>query len=338
MVENATAIIIFKEYPHIDLKERAEELFTLCTYAAQGKIEPLISIYDCRMIGTWPTEPQPMRGFVDRMRSLEGKHNVLSVSLAHGFPWGDVPDVGAKVLVITNSDPEKGNITAQDLGREFWAIRNDIGTEYLKIDEALDRAMESEGGPIVIADAPDNPGGGAPGDSTFILKRVIDRDIKNIALIGFWDPLAVRFCFQAGEGTSFDLRVGGKCGQASGDPVDLHVTVKRLIKDAKQTFLRTERPVGDAAWVSADDVDLVLISQRSQTGHPDLMTQFGLDPLSRKIIVVKSSQHFRAGFVPIARDIFYVRAPGAVTRDFAKIPYKNKKGPYWPRVTNPFSS
>ena len=96
------------------------------------------------------------------------------------------------------------------------------------IDAALDEALAFDGGPVVLADGADNPGGGAAGDSTFILKRLLERGIGNVCLGPLWDPVAVRIAFEAGEGATLLLRIGGKVGPLSGDPLDLRVTVKAL--------------------------------------------------------------------------------------------------------------
>ncbi|MCG8694466.1 MAG: M81 family metallopeptidase [Minwuiales bacterium] len=337
MVGNASAIITFKEYPHIDFNERAEELFDLCLATARGEVKPTMSLYDCRMISMWRTPVEPMRGFVDRMQSLEGKDGVLSVSFGHGFPWGDVADVGAKMLVVTDNDPEKGAALAESLGRQIWEMREQTAPEHLDIDTAIDRALAAEGAPVVLADVSDNAGGGAPSDSTFILRRLLDRGVTDVASGCYWDPVAVRFCIEAGEGATFDLRIGGKCGVASGDPVDLTVTVRKILRDAVQTFGDSVGHLGDAVWVSAEGIDLVLNSKRTQTFHPDAFTNLGLDPAERKIVVVKSTQHFYAGFAPIAAAVLYVAAPGAIVPEFADIPFTKLAKPFWPKVEDPFA-
>ena len=102
-VRLANAIILYKEYPHIDFVERAEELVTIIVRTIRGEIRPVMSLYDCRMIELVPTTREPGRSFVDRMSALEGKESVLSVSLAHGFQQGDVPEIGSRVLVITDN-------------------------------------------------------------------------------------------------------------------------------------------------------------------------------------------------------------------------------------------
>ena len=116
MVANATAMITFKEYPHIDFADRAEELFDIIAATAEGKVRPHMALYDCQMIGVYPTTAEPMRSFVDRVKGLEGKDGVLSISIGHGFPWGDVPDLGTRLLVVTDDRPDDGAALAESLG------------------------------------------------------------------------------------------------------------------------------------------------------------------------------------------------------------------------------
>ena len=337
MLAAATAIVTYKEYPHVDTAARARELYELCKAAGSGKIKPVSAMFDCRMVNMWRTPVEPMRGFVDRMMALEGKDGILSVSFAHGFPWGDVADVGARMLVIADGDKAKAAALAERLGREIFAMREQTVTPHLDVDAALDRALKAKGAPVVLADVADNAGGGAPSDSTFILKRLLERGISDVATGCYWDPVAVRICKEAGVGASFDLRIGGKCGKASGDAVDLRVTVRGVSDKLTQTGNNGGQvPLGEAAWVEGAGIDLVLNTLRGQTYAPDAFSNLGLDPTRRKIVVVKSTQHFHARFAPLATDVIYVSTPGAIPPDFANIPYTKKKTPFWPRVQNPF--
>ena len=338
MLEAATALITYKEYPHIDIGERAEDLFRLCHDAALGHTRPVMAAHDCRMISMWRTTGDQMRAFVADMKAREGRDGVLAVSFGHGFPWGDVTEVGAKTLVVADGDTDKAATHAADLALRLWSMREATRPSALGIDEAIDRALAAEGGPVVLADVSDNAGGGAPSDSTFILERLLARGVRDVVSGLYWDPVAVRFCMEAGEGASLRLRIGGKCGPDSGDPVDLAVTVERIVTGAAQTFGAARNRIGDAVWVRADGgLDLVLNTVRTQVFHPDAFTAVGLDPKARKMVVVKSTQHFHAGFAPIARDILYVAAPGAIAPDFAAIPYTKLKKPYWPRVEDPWA-
>lgn len=339
MLEAATALVTYKEYPHIDIGERADDLFRLCHDAALGRSTPVMAAHDCRMISMWRTTSPAMRDFVADMKAREGSDGILAVSFGHGFPWGDVAEVGAKTLVVADGDKAKAAALAADLGARLWAMREETRPTALAIDEAIDRALAIDGGPVVLADVSDNAGGGAPSDSTFILERLIARGVGDVASGLYWDPVAVRFCMEAGEGADLRLRIGGKCGPDSGDPVDLAVTVERIATGADQTFGSSRNRIGDAVWVRAEGgLDLVLNTVRTQVFHPDAFSAVGLDPAARKMVVVKSTQHFHAGFAPIAREILYVAAPGAIAPDFAAIPYTKLTKPYWPRVDDPWAA
>ncbi|TGQ58334.1 M81 family peptidase, partial [bacterium M00.F.Ca.ET.205.01.1.1] len=91
--------------------------------AARGDIKPVISTFDCRMIQVLPTSREPMRSFVDRIKTLHGKDDVLSISVVHGFMAADVPEMGTRVLVVTDNDKAKGDKLAETLGRELYALR-----------------------------------------------------------------------------------------------------------------------------------------------------------------------------------------------------------------------
>jgi microcystin degradation protein MlrC len=340
MMRAATVLVAYKEYPHIDIVERAEHLFTLTADAAAGRTRPVMAAFDCRMIGMFRPTAQPLRGFVDQMIAQEGRDGILSLSLAHGFPWGDVADVGVKVWAVADGDTDRAAAAARHYGEALFALRKETAPVFLTIDAALDVALDLTAarprGPVVIADVADNPGGGAPGDATFFLARVRERRIERIMLGYFWDPIAVRFCFEAGTGATFGLRIGGKCGTASGEPVDLAVTVMGLAEQVTQRFGDAPVAMGASAWVRAEGIDLVLCSLRTQTFHPEGMAALGLDPTTPLIIVVKSIQHFHAGFAPIASEILYASSPGALSQDFAEFPYTKRTGPYWPRDEDPF--
>ena len=328
-VRNATLIICFKEFPHTDFVARGEEVVELTLRTARGEIKPVMSLVDCRMIGSFPTTLQPMRGFVDKISALEGKDGVLSISLAHCFPYADVPEMGARVLVITDNQREAGDRLARSLADEFFAMRGKTQPDYHAPDEAIDIALKDRG-PVVVADPSDNPGGGAPGDSTVILRRLIERNVQGAALAPIWDPMAVRLCFMAGEGGQINLRFGGKTAPTSGQPIDARVTVTRLVREATQTFVGAGVPLGDSAAIRIGGVDVVLITKRTQALGTDLFTGMGVSIDDKKIVVVKSTNHFHAAFAPHASRVLYCDSGGPIPRDHRKVPYSRVQRPIWP--------
>jgi microcystin degradation protein MlrC len=342
MRANASLLVAYKQYPHTDIAERAADTTRLTLAAAAGRIRPVTGVYDCRMAGSWHTTREPMQGFVARMQAMEGRGGVLSVSLGHGFAFGDVPDAGTKLWVVTDGDLPLAERTAAELGRQLWDLRDAITTPTLGLDAALDvivaRGPQSRA-PVVIADMADNPGGGARGDSTFALERLVRRGIGNVALGGLWDMGAVQLCREAGVGATFALRIGGKCGPASGQPVDLRVTVRALADDHAQTAFGSRTPLGASAWVAtAEGLDIVLISRCQQTIGCDLFTGLGIDLAAKRAVVVKSMQHFHAAFAPLASEVLYADSPGLLTSDIAALPFRHRNPNFWPRVADPFNT
>ena len=337
MRTKANVIITYKEFPHTDTRERAREVYDLITRMQRKEIRPVMAYYDCRMVEVWRTPGEPIRSFIDHIQSLEGKDGILSISFGHGYPWGDVPDVGAKIIVVTDGDMAKAESLAARLGHEIWELRGRTSTRHYSIDGAIDAALTEAKGPVVLADVADNPGDGGPGDSTPILRRLIERGVRSAAIGCIWDPMAVYMCAEAEVGTVLNLRIGGKCGLVSGDPIDLRVTVRAIAADHSQTGLTDGRvSLGKSAWVSADGIDIILVSKRVQTLSPDAFTGLGCSLGDKRIVVVKSMQHFYAKFAPIAAAVWYVEAPGTITEHHEAIPYTKFTRPYWPKVADPF--
>jgi len=150
-------VITYKEYPHVDVEDRARELFDLAVAAALGSIRPAMALFDCQMVGFYPTTREPLRSFVDAMKRAEERARILSISFGHGFPCADLPNVGAKMLVVTDGDPELAVDTAREFGLEVYGQRHRIGFESISLpmEEALSRACASKSGPVVVADQSD---------------------------------------------------------------------------------------------------------------------------------------------------------------------------------------
>jgi microcystin degradation protein MlrC len=339
MVDNASVMAFMKEYPHTDGPERTADVLRILRRMIDEGVRPTPAMFDCRLIGFFPTQRQPMRGFVDRMIAREGVDGVLTASFVHGFPWGDTPHTGAKVLVYTDGDPHVAAVTAKSLHEEIWSIKDETLPAMVSVQEAVADMTVARAGPLVVADFADNPGGGAPSDSTYLLRAVLDAEIESVGFGLFFDPCAVRLCHQVGVGGKLDLRIGGKVGRVSGEPVDLAIEVMGLAKEAKMDmglFGVPNMPMGDTAWVRGRGVDLILSSSRIQMYDRSGFTHLGLDPTCLSAVVVKSSNHFAASFVPIAAKVLYVGGPGALDTDFARLGYRVFSAPYYPRVADPF--
>jgi microcystin degradation protein MlrC len=337
-VSSADVVVIYKEYPHVDVVERAEELFTIVEGALAGRVNPVMAMHDTRILGIFPTTRDPVKAFVARMTALEGRDGVLSVSLGHGFPWGDTPEVGMRTLVVADGDREAAQALADQLGSDLWDMRADLAPKMLSVEDAVGRiaGRNAADRPLVLADTADNPGIGAAGDSTFLLRRLIERKVGGVAIAPFWDPLATELAFEAALGARFRVRLGGKLGPASGEPVDVEVEVKGLVRDARQPFGGSEMPLGAMAWLriggpaDADAIDVVVNDYRTQAFDPRCFTATGMALGGRRGLIVKSTQHFHAGFVPVADEILYVAAPGTGSMDMRTLPHRTVTRALWP--------
>jgi microcystin degradation protein MlrC len=332
-VRLANVIILYKEYPHTDFLPRAEELLTLVLKTIRGEIRPVASLYDCRMIAFFPTTREPTRSFVDRMSALEGRDGVLTVSLGHGFPHADVPEMGTRVLVYTDNAKAHGDALASRLGREVVAMRGRTAPRLTSIGTALARAarLGAAHGPVVIAEPADNAGGGAASDNTLSLQALIRRGVGNAALGPVWDPQSVRFAHLAGLGARLRLRIGGKTSELSGKPVDAEVEVVGLCRAGMQSFGEAQVPMGDMAALRIDGrIDVVCIEKRTQALGLEVFTNVGIDPRKRSVVVVKSAQHFHAAFGPIAGEVLYTETQGPSTQNYASHGYTRVRRPLYP--------
>ena len=342
-VAAADILAAFLEFPHTDFYERGEHVVELGLAAARGEIKPVISTFDCRMIDVLPTSREPMRSFVDRIKALQGKDGILSISVIHGFMAADVPAMGTRIIVVTDNDKVKGDALAEKLGMELFAIREKTVMKMVDADEGIERAFEvrkaNPAKPAVIADVWDNPGGGVPGDGTFVLRKLIERGAGRIGLATIWDPVAVTFCHAAGEGATIKLRFGGKAGPQAGEPIDATVKVLKAVGEGWQSFGPSRVTLGATALIRIEgtEIDVILNTNRTQTFEPDIFSNLGVDPLSKDILLIKSTNHFYAGFEPIAAEIIYVNAPSSYPSDPRTTNYTKLDRSIWPRVEDPFA-
>lgn len=337
MVRSADLLIACKHFPHDDYADRAAELFQLCVRISRKEVTPRAGVFDCKMVGLYPTQLEPMAGIVNALIAAERSTGILSVSFIHGFPWGDTCDTGSKMLVYSNGDAQAARDCAQTLGLVIYRLRAPLLPQYPNIDEALDQALQLQG-LVVLADTADNAGGGAPGDNVALLSALLRRGTPNAAFASIWDPQIAILCAEAGVGARLTLRLGGKTNASSGMPIDVVGRICGIRAEHEQTSLGdTGQPMGLSAWLAVEGVDIVICSVRSQVFAPDIFTNLGIDLRDKRVVVVKSTNHFVSRFAPIAAHIIRVATPGALTLDFAHIEYTKRSLDYFPRIADPMS-
>jgi len=333
MVSKSDFLVFMKEYPHVDGLERMQDAFAVLDGLLDKSLQLEVAIENCRLLGFFPTDTDPMRSFVDDLYEVEQRDGVISVSFVHGFPWGDCEEVGAKVLVYSSGDYKLAESTAKSIADAVWEIKGDTMFDTIGVNEAVELALRNSKGTIVFGDIADNPGGGGGSDSTFILQAALENGLSDIAIGLMFDPDSVRMCHEAGVGARIELSIGGKLGEFSGVPVNVTAEVKALASQARMDVAGiVDFAMGDTAWIHVEGIDIVLSSVRIQMYSPNGFTHLGMQLESKKAVFVKSTHHFRAFFDELASEICYVNSPGAINYDLAEIPYEVFNKPYYPRL------
>ncbi|MCX7172729.1 MAG: M81 family metallopeptidase [Proteobacteria bacterium] len=340
-VEQADAVLACLEYPHIDFEARAHLAVDILERAASGASKPYTVMRRVPMLGHFPTTREPMKSFVESLRQREKREKsagILAISLCHGFTSGDTANTGAGVLVVADGERAYAEAVAGEVAREFWDLREMSRPLRPSPHDAVKHALAAANGPVVIADATDNPGGGAAGDSTHLLRELLAQKVENATLAMIWDPLAAQLATKAGAGNHIALRLGGKTGPASGLPLDVEATVLAVNPQATQKAQGGVFPLGMTVAVQVEGVQVVINSIRQQTFSPECFSSIGIDPRAQRILVVKSSQHFFETFSPFASEIIYADGPQDVPVDHRSYPYRKVPRPIWPRDDIPFDA
>ena len=336
LLDAADIIVCYKEYPHTDVIESTLRALDLCLATRRGEVCPVAALFDCAMLGMYNTKAEPMRGEVAAMRAAEASGEALSLSFVHGFPWGDVPHAGSKMLAVCDGDKQAAETLARRHGERLYGLRHALSLKALDLDTAMRTAVEAAADPsqcpVVVADQSDNAGGGAPADSTFALRWLLDNGVRDAGVANLYDPEVVKLAKAAGPGAQLPVRLGGKTAPVSGDPLDLTVRVVGILPDSQHAFPQEDGsdirfPLGDVAALECDGVFVIVSSRRSQCFTPQIFADVGLDDL--KILVPKSTNHFLSGFGPVAGKVIYMAAPGAIPPimtaiDFQHMPTADK--------------
>ena len=333
MTDALDGVFVCHEYPHVDVHERAMEAIDLIHMMLTENFRPVVKLHSLPMLmPTTTTFHGPGEELKQRARQLEADNaDIIKVSFFHGFPYCDVPHVGAHV-VVTNRGDEKG---AETLARQFaehiWNKKDVLEPTSLDAAEAVEAAKKALERPVVINETSDNCGGGSPGDGTHLLRAMLDAKLPNACFGFIVDAEVAEQAHRAGVGSSIEVELGGKYDDLHGDPLRLAVYVKalhdgRCVMQAMSKGARIN--YGKLARLQVDDMDIVVASQRSQTFDTEPFLAVGIDVRQKDFVALKSSNHFRAGFEPLAGTIITADPPGLTTHHVEVFPRENTA--LWP--------
>lgn len=328
MVRCANALVPFEHYPHTDTYDTAKAAAEIFVDALYGKRTPVMA---CRKIPhlmpLYPTERQEIRPIYELAHSLQEHPDALSVRFTHGFFASDIAELGMAAIVVTDKDQKLAEELADKLAAEIRQRKDDLHEDYMTLDQALDMAMESGEGPVVIADTSDNPGGGGIGNTTHILRRVLERNMTGCAFAVIVDPQSVAACEKAGVGATVKLSLGGWSDPVySGGPIEVDAYVK-LLTDG--TYINKGKMaqggkmnMGKTAVLDIRGNRVIVTSLSWQPYDLEVFPSHGITPTDMRLLVVKSSIHYRATFGAIARAMLPIPLPGYIDPRPDKFPFR----------------
>jgi microcystin degradation protein MlrC len=353
MADNASALIAFRTYPHVDMYERAWQGAELLESAMQGKVKPKTVIARRPMIyglDRGRHKAGPMAELIGRGEKLEANGGALVVSVCAGFSRANIRDVGPSVTV-TYDALGGGTSTApppQEIAEQFmdyaWQTRDYSSFHLFSVAEAVARAKEGKPGdkPLVVADYTDNPGGGGYGDATAFLKGLVEAQAEGVAFHAIYDPEAAADGHRNGIGPA-TLMLGGKTdARMGGGPLTLSGEIVCLTNGKFIAYGPmgggVERNYGPSLVFRVGGIDIVVISNNGQATDLAQFTSLGIDPTRYPTVAVKSMQHFRAAFEPIAREVILVDTGALCSEIYTPELFDKAPRPIWPLDAMPLDA
>ncbi|WP_424830114.1 M81 family metallopeptidase [Ruegeria sp.] len=335
--------VSFRTYPHVDMREVGVEACELLHRALEGEITPKLLLRRPPMLvgcdDGRTTENGPMYRLLEDAAEEMQTPGILNVAINAGFTDADVWAAGPSVLVTydtatTPSDAAAG--CAERTCDRIWSFRDRWDLPFPLEDCIAQLKTSSVGaGPIVVADFSDNPGSGAYSDCTALIAAMLEAGIQNAAAGALYDPQAVSQLVTHGVGAEITLSLGGKTdASVGGGP--LQVTGKIMaISDGSFTFegpMFTGLPgsTGQSVCLRVQGIDIMIVSDRMQMLDKNVFRVVGIEPTDKAVLAVKSMQHFKGAFGPIASRIIITDAGGLCTPNVKRRTYTRLRRPVFP--------
>ena len=336
MQKNADALFVYDYYPHIDMYETGVEAAETMYGAVTGRIRPVMRWQKLPLImPAVPTHIEAVRKYVDMEHSYEEREGVLGVNLCEGFFQSDQFEKGAAVIAVTDGDAELAQSIVDSMAEQIWADREKLTWDFYTIDQAIDEALASDGRPFVFADVCDNPGAGGSCDTTHILRRLLERGVEDAAVAIMVQPDAVEAAERAGVGNSVTVRLGGNsCIDKNGEALTLTGYVKSLSdgyfrnRDEMSKGLLTR--LGKTAVIVVKGIEIIVTSIRTQPFDLEVFRSQGIMPQDRKILVTKSTAHYRNSYAKVAFRMLDVETAGLAPQRISDLQYQNCRRPIYP--------
>ncbi len=339
LTDVADGVFILKTYPHVDMEGIAEVAARCMVETVRGNLKPTMALRKPGIITPsvfQGTSTYPSQDIMDRARMWEQKEkDVHCVSVAYGFAYADVPDVGATVVVVTDDNPDLAERVAQDMSDVIWNLREPFAGKTLPktpagVAQAI-AAVQANKVPVIIADHSDRMG-----DSTHILQELIAQNARHVCLASIADEKAIQeLQATAKVGDEVTLKVGGHTTEWAGTPADISGTVT-FLGDCTFTLVgpmsrgATKRLGTVAVLRFYDDNNLIITPTLFQLLDDAVPRAVGLNPETIDILAIKSRVHFRAFYEEVAGEIIEIDAPGLGPADLSQHHYENIPNDLYP--------
>lgn len=345
MVDNATVITGYRTYPHIDMRLTGERAGRTLLRALAGEVKPQI-VWGRRPIlsSTLSHTPSrnPMKDVMDRAIAAEAAGEVLNASVFGGFPQADIPHLGLSAVVVCDAARSGGSASGRALRdallEQAWQRREDFKYRGEPLVDSIARARAMTEGPVILVDHGDNTASGGTQDVMSVLEEVVRQQLEDVVAGPFCDPQAVGQMIEAGIGANVDIEIGGRVDMPAlnlkGQPMRLAGRVSAItdgefiVTGPMATGARVR--MGRTAVLDAGRVQVVVSEERAEPFDLGVFTHCGIDPRKKRYVLIKSRQHFRAGFEPIARQIVECQGLGVTASDIALFDYKRRPKPLHP--------
>jgi len=328
MVEQADAMSIYRTYPHVDMADTGARAAFLVTQMLASGRRPIRRHHSFSYLTGIPSQStfiEPAKSLYAYLEQLERQHQCY-LSFAPGFPMADIHECGMTVLGY-GFDAKQLDLAMQQMIDAVEQAEKDFALELLTPEQAIQRAMRNgkPGRPVIIADTQDNPGAGGNGDTTGMLEALLELKAQDACLGLLIDPQSAARAHEAGQGASLEFELGARSGLEGHHPVRRRFTVERLgdgrFKCSGPMFRGFRMNLGKMALLRHEGVCVALASMKCQAADQDMFRHLGVEPIQQRLMVLKSSVHFRADFQPIAAEVLVARAPGPALADPADFPW-----------------
>ena len=340
MIDNSTALIGYKTYPHTDMYEVAEKVGKIVSNFIRGKCNPVMRWKKTNILSQTlkqGTSDKPMSELIKIVLNSEKQNNVLASTIFGGFPMADIPDAGSSCVVVTDNDIKSAEKICNRISSKAWELRKDFIYTHKPLEETVRKAKNIDEGPVILLDHADNCGSGANQDVMVVIEEIIKQELDDV-IVAVWDPIAVKQMQEKGIGSNIELNLGGKTDMPSinlnGKPLKIKGKVKTLtdgkwvVNGPMYTGIKVN--MGHTAVLDTGKVQIVIVSNHHEPWDIGVFTSVGIQPQFHKFILLKSRIHYRAGFDKIPKYTLTLDGEGVTTSDNNVLNFKNINRPIYP--------